>query len=304
MTLLAEKFNMCSTFMVRKSANLKHFNISTLVAILQITLVVFIGQQLSIMTWQMFPGGNQDSARTPSSVSTPSVARSQNNSKNQLAALSSLHLFGTVQKQAPQKVAAPTTVPVSRLAAKITGLVASSNPKQSLVIIRSGSSDNTYTTGDMLKGTRYRIETIYPDRVIISNGTKLESLLMYPDDEKIKTTQVIRMAPQGSPQDTQRNIGTLAKMLREKPSSWSEIVTISPVRANGKLQGYRVNPARNRQYFDQLGLKPNDIATAINGYDLTNNSEALKIISQLPTLEQVSLTIERDGQRFEVDLSA
>ena len=81
-------------------------------------------------------------------------------------------------------------------------------------------------------------------------------------------------------------------------------MTISPVRRDGELQGYRVNPAQYPDYFTQLGLKANDMAVAINGYDLTDTNEAMKVIGQLSSMNQISLTIERDGQRFEIDLSS
>ncbi len=233
-------------------------------------------------------------------IKAPILAAPDTDSTNPLASLESLQLFG--KPPAPQQVQAPVPedVPVSRLAVRITGLVASSNPEESLVIIRSGATDSTYRPGEMLKGTRAKVETIYADRVIIRNGERYESLLMYPDEAQkipVRTASTINASKSNA-------ITDIRKKLLDKPESWTEVVTISPVRRDGALQGYRVNPARYPEHFAQLGLKPDDMAVAINGYDLTNTTEAMKVMGQLSSMSQISLTIERNGQRFEIDLSS
>lgn len=307
MTSLTDKISNYGSLLTHNPTSFRFLNTRTFVTICQLILVIFLARQLALITWQILPDNNRDAAGPVFSRSLSSIQQriqKEGPHSDPLAQLDSLHLFGQPPKA--QQIAAPVpeAVPVSRLAVKITGLVASTIPEQSLAIIRSGSTDSTYRPGDTLKGTQARIERIYPDRVIIRNGVRFESLLMYPDEAQKKTHTIVS-APQ---QQKVRVSNDLRKRLQEKPSSWTDIVSISPVRENGELQGYRINPSRDPKQFEQLGLKPNDMAVAINGYDLTNTREALKIISQLSnpkvTLDQVSLTIERDGQRFEVDLSS
>ena len=263
----------------------------------QVTLIILLARQLAIITWQLLPD-NPPGYSTTQSIRTQIPAAQNTLSNNPLSSLENLQLFG--KPPAPQQAPAPEDVPVSRLAVRITGLVASSNPDESLVIIRSGSSDATYRPGDTLKGTRAKVDRIYADRVIIRNGERYESLLMYPDEARKSPATSKNRSKSGTVADIRRK-------LLDKPDSWAEIVTISPVRRDGELQGYRVNPARYPDYFTQLGLKANDMAVAINGYDLTDTSEAMEameVIGQLSSMNQISLTIERDGQRFEIDLSS
>ena len=277
----------------------KKANINLLIIICQIFFAIIIGQQLALITWQLLP------EKTPATATRLAqktvIASSQNKfSAGSLAQLDSLHLFGRPAKTETVKTFAPESAPVSRLAAKITGLVASTSPANSLAIIRVNSSDQTYRVGDTIQGTKARLESIYPDRVILSNGERYESLLMYPDE-----TQKNRVNHTVSGNAARKNtVAQLRTKILQKPNSWSDIVTISPVRKDNELLGYRVNPAQSPEQFALLGLKPNDMAVAINGYDLTNTSEALKIMGQLSSLIDITLTIKRDGQRFEIDLSS
>ncbi len=303
MTSLTDKISNHGSFFPHKPTSFRFLNTRILVTICQVILIIFLAHQLALITWQIIPEKNRDIVSPAFNQSMGSMQQKSSKS-DPLAQLNSLYLFGQPPKA--QQIAAPVpeAVPVSRLAVKITGLVASTDPEKSLAIIRTGSTDSTYRPGDTLKGTQARIESIYPDRVIIRNGAGFESLLMYPDEAQKKPQTLSTFSHKLPQQQKIRVSNDLRKRLQEKPSSWTEIVSISPVREDGEIRGYRVNPSRHPKLFEQLGLKPNDMAIAINGYDLTNTSEALKIISQLPTLDQVSLTIERDGQRFEVDLSS
>ncbi|MBO9495168.1 type II secretion system protein GspC [Thalassotalea sp. G20_0] len=273
------------------------FRLHHLRTLCQAILIILLARQLAMITWQLLPD-NPTGHSTVQSIKAQIPAAQTTASNNPLSSLENLLLFG--KPPAPQQTPVPEDVPVSRLAVRITGLVASSNPDESLVIIRSGSSDTTYRPGDTLKGTQAKVDTIYADRVIIRNGERYESLLMYPDEAR--KSPAIQTTSETRPKS--RAVADIRRKLQDKPESWAEIVTISPVRRDGKLQGYRVNPAKYPDYFSQLGLKANDMAVAINGYDLTDTSEAMKVIGQLSSMTQLSLTIERDGQRFEIDLSS
>ena len=299
MTSLNNTISSHGSVIARQLTSFRFLKLHHLRTLCQIILIVLLARQLAIITWQLLPDNTLEQSTVQSIRAQIPAARNTSNI-NPLSSLESLQLFG--KPPAPQQVQAPAPedVPVSRLAVRITGLVASNNPDESLVIIRSGSTDATYRPGETLKGTRAKVDTIYADRVIIRNGERYESLLMYPDEARkspaIRTTTINRSKSSA--------VADIRRKLQDKPDSWAEIVTISPVRRDGELQGYRVNPAQYPDYFTQLGLKSNDMAVAINGYDLTDTNEAMKVIGQLSSMNQISLTIERDGQRFEIDLSS
>jgi general secretion pathway protein C len=42
---------------------------------------------------------------------------------------------------------------------------------------------------------------------------------------------------------------------------------------------------------------------SINGYDLTDNEQAMQMLSELPEQTELTLTVERDGQLHQVFIS-
>ena len=257
----------------------------------QIILVIILAKQLALLTWQLVPVEESDS-HWQASQQTANLKQQA----NPYSTLTALHLFGQPPVEEKAQKQAPDKVPVSRLAARISGIVSSSNPSRSLAIIKVGGSDKTYRIGETLKGTRAKVHEIYPDRVILVNGNRFESLLMYPDEANRKPRPAARPQPTSVKQAIAR--------VRSNPASLTDIVSISPVQTNGELQGYRITPTRHPELFKQLGLKPGDLAVAINGHDLTDQAEAMKILTSLPGLNQISLTVEREGQQYQIDISS
>jgi general secretion pathway protein C len=62
------------------------------------------------------------------------------------------------------------------------------------------------------------------------------------------------------------------------------------------MQGYRVYPGRDRRQFAALGLRPGDLIKDVDGAALTNPQQAAEIFQGLGDKEQVSVTVERNGQ--------
>jgi len=75
-----------------------------------------------------------------------------------------------------------------------------------------------------------------------------------------------------------------------------------PVQEQGKLTGYRIYPAGNAPAFAQLGLHPGDVVTAVNGIPLTDPAQSMRILSALKTSEQITVTLQRNGQSQTVPL--
>ena len=63
------------------------------------------------------------------------------------------------------------------------------------------------------------------------------------------------------------------------------------------MRGYRVYPGRDRKHFTELGLRPGDLIKDIDGAALTNPQQASQVFQSLGDKQQVSVTVERNGQR-------
>ncbi len=70
----------------------------------------------------------------------------------------------------------------------------------------------------------------------------------------------------------------------------------SPVSKQGQLTGFRITPGRNAALFQQTGLRPGDIVTAINGTPLNSNASSMQAMQGLMTSSSAELTVSRAGQ--------
>ena len=260
-------------------------------------LAVFCYQS-ALLTWQLWPT-KSDSATSWQ----PVFGRGGNQIKSyELNTLRNLHLFGKqqIEKQAPvvvQNIDAPKT----RLRLILAGLVASSEPSLALAIIELKGKQETYGIDDDIGETNAVLKQVLVDRIIIEYRGNLETLML--DGEEFTRETSGQQPHNESSSKAPRDLSNLRKDLLANPASITDYVRISPVRTNGKLAGYRVNPGKNRELFKEVGLKPNDLAVSLNGYDLTDTRQAMEVAKQLKDLTEMSLTVERDGQLHSIYLS-
>ena len=65
-------------------------------------------------------------------------------------------------------------------------------------------------------------------------------------------------------------------------------------------KGIQLNSGKNPDLFRDAGFQNGDLAVAINGYDLTDMEQAMLASQELSEQKQVSIEIERDGERMEL----
>ena len=262
-----------------------------MVSLIEISLVILLAQQLASLSWQILDRSEQlDPWKPEATASTTSIQE-----HSPYPQLANMHLFGKEPVQvnlSEEALPDPNSVPRSRLSARVTGILASSIPANALAVIKSGRQERTYRIGETLQGTNAEIIDIYPDRVIVLNRSQHEALLLYPDNADQK---VVRR-PSGQ-------LAGVRQQLISNPASITEYVRISPFLRDGRLAGYQLNPGSRPQLFSTAGLQVNDLAVNLNGFDLTNNSEAMQLMQTLPSLTQISLTIERDGRPHEINIT-
>ena len=89
---------------------------------------------------------------------------------------------------------------------------------------------------------------------------------------------------------------SIQAVVAQNVSKLADIIRPTPYFVNGQQSGYRVYPGRNRQQFAALGLRPGDLIKDIDGQSLTDPTRAMQIFQSLGTSEQVTVTVERNGQ--------
>ena len=268
--------------------------------VVTLILSVLVAWQAAGLVWMMVPGTEAgDPVATPASMpSSSNVAGSQTN----VAAIAAAHLFG----EADAEDAAPVELlPEDDLADTrqvnlvLRGTVASRQEEFSVAVIsNSGSEDKVYGIGDQISsGTT--LHAVYADRVVLNEGGVLTNLRLPREFAEVQVSNPVRRQTQ----TTRQANNNLQAAVASNISNLSEVVRFSPWMQNGKPAGFRVYPGRDRQAFQKLGLRPGDIVKEIDGQTLNDQAAALQIFQSLGQAQQVTVTVERDGQPQSMVLS-
>lgn len=270
---------------------------------LLVVLGIAVAYLLATLTLRLLPSSHSKGQWEPPK------ANQQAAKQRDISALQAMKLFGDAK--APAAVKQTTTnAPKTKLNVKLTGVVASSEPTRGSAIIESKGAQATYGIDDRIDGTRAVIKEIYPDRVIISNAGATETLQL--DDAYAKSTFATNrpaskrdskrksVKPSGNPKlkeaiESVRSSGSSA----DKLAKLTDYVKISPVRDGKELKGFRINPGVDKELFQAVGLRANDLAVALNGYDLTDITQTAQVMEELNNMTDLSLTVERDGQLYD-----
>lgn len=263
--------------------------------LVSILLVLAIARVLAGLTWALLPAPH---SATPI-YNGKTDAAPPNFDINKLI---DQHLFGAAQTHG---TATPSNAPETTLDLTLNGIAADPRQPVSRAIITSGGKQETYGVGAQLPGGAV-IKQILPDQVLLNLNGHIESLRLPKSTGSessdsssssslaVSMPQSISQSPTGPPPD---NLGQLRHQVMQHPERLLDVVRAMPVMENGKFAGYRVYPAGNPRLFEQMGLKPGDIVTAVNGISLDNPADSMRILGKLKTSDQVSVTFTRNGQQ-------
>ncbi|GGD76890.1 type II secretion system protein GspC [Lacimicrobium alkaliphilum] len=267
--------------------------IKIVVVLLSLYLLAFAAE----LTWKLIPEPDATSQQVEMVSRTQAV-----NADNSLDIdkIQQLHLFGKPQAERPvQRVV--ENAPQTNLNLTLTGLVASDIPRQGAAIIENRNQQNTYGVGEKVDGTNVVVKEVLIDRIIIQNGSRMETLMLDGVDFKKGRAVLTPSNPQPQPQRTSpRQLSEQAvsatQELMSQPANFTDYIAISQHMAEGELKGYRVSPGKKPALFNAVGLQANDIVTEINGLDLTDIQQSMEAMSMLRETDSLQLTVDRDGE--------
>jgi len=275
-----------------KSLNLNTANLTRLNQILPpvitVLLIIACSYTLSQITWSLIPDEQQQSA--PGSHKQNNRAKKQTKSYQEIV---DAHLFGTFQQTATK--ATKTDAPETRLNLVLKGVLATNPMEYGSAIIsigKNGKEDN-YAPGDKVSSATVR--EIHADRVILERGGKLETLRMPKDT----ASKLIKSSPgatrTAAPSSPGAVLSDIRKKILKNPTSFGKFAIPVPVKENGVVRGYRLQPQGDRSLFDAVGLDPSDVIVAINGVELNNPAKGLKALRSLQRAKSIDLTVLRNG---------
>jgi len=259
-------------------------------------LVVVIAWQLARMIWMLVPGSSiGDIVALPDSLPESTTAMQ---STTDVRSIADSHIFGTadVEDSGPLLIAEEDADLADTRLVNLTlnGTVASEIPNYSVAIISDGGKDQeVYIIGDSV-GNNATLHAVYPDRVVLNEKGVLTNLKLPREFKNVPVANVRRSTT--TTRQKPDNSQSIQAVVTQNLTKLTDVIRPTPYRVDGKQVGFRVYPGRDRRKFAALGLRPGDIIKDIDGQELTDVSRAMQIFQSLGTSEQVSVTVERDGE--------
>ena len=275
-------------------------SLQSITRLLTYLLVVILAWVLGRLVWSIIEPSPVVARWQPLAVTV-------NTSQQQLPVneLLSLNLFGRYQENSAPILTKPVKqdAPQTQLRLTLVGVVANSTPSKALAVVTNNGKQNTYGINEVIDNTRATLIAVYNDRVIIRNNGRDETLML--EGLKFTKPSVTAAESQRNTVQTNSNTAELAKIKQEilsEPQTLFSYIRLSQVKKDGQIEGYRVNPGKNRILFDQVGLKANDLAVSINGNSLTDPAIMAKLWGELSSATDFTLTVERDGQLHDIHI--
>jgi general secretion pathway protein C len=98
--------------------------------------------------------------------------------------------------------------------------------------------------------------------------------------------------------DTSERLQSLRQNLGRNPNSLFGLVRTIPKKDDhGKMIGYTLQPGREPELFEQMGLKPGDIVTRLNDISLDNLASGMQALKSAQSGDTVSMTVLRGNQQ-------
>jgi general secretion pathway protein C len=297
-----------------------------------ILLIVFVAYQCAKLTWSLL---ESDIEVIRPTVKTNLSSSQPKNAPINISSIVSAHIFGEKQIKKPTKPVEAVVNKIDEAALKETslnikihGISASDNPKWASAILSSNGKQDSYHIGDTIPGSsRAILYEIKPDKVIIDRGNnKYETLHLA--DTKFSTVAIDDSPPEPDPnsavpdkyrgitapnksgkpelvdrrsdKDLAKKLSGYRNQLISAPGSLSNLMRITTVKQNGMIAGYRVRPGRDRAFFKSMGLRRNDIVTAVNGVSMSDPSTSLTLLDTLSTAKEVEVTVKRGSKEMKI----
>jgi general secretion pathway protein C len=258
-------------------------------------LVIAIAWQIARIIWMLVPGpAAGDGIQVPATIPSARVQAAASD----IQAIVASHMFGLADEESVDVTPAPVeddNLSDTRLTnLLLKGTVASDIAEFSVAIIADGNNEEKVYAIDDPIGSGAKLHAVYADRVVLNENGVLTNLKLpreFSEGAPVQTRRTTNRVRQTS-NDSQ----SIQAIVSQNLTKLSDVIRPTPYFVNGQQSGYRVYPGRDRQQFSSLGLRPGDLIKDIDGQSLTDPTQAMQIFQSLGTADQVTVTVERNGQ--------
>lgn len=190
---------------------------------------------------------------------------------------------------------------------KLLGLY---NSKEMIVVtVEKGRKTTVLTKGEDIDG--FVLSSAGKDYAIFKKSAEEFKLSLRNDKKtlnrikhqaKIKrpslTTSSSNIVDDGGVKHIPRTL--LTSYTKDMDKIWKDIA-IMKHQTNGKLDGYKINYVKKGSDFEKLGVIKGDILVEINAEPLTSLSAAMNFFKEINNIENLTLTVIRNGKREDIE---
>jgi general secretion pathway protein C len=267
------------------------------IRVVNLLLIIWIAWLLATTTWQLLE------KQEPAETALPEVVplTPQSSQQEQLVRqLPNWHIFGEVAPEVePVKTVVPVDAPDTRLKLSLRGTFSSVDSALARAIIADErGNEEMYAVGDILPGNA-ELSEIQTDKVILLRGGRYEVLRLPRDTIAGNEAVATISATTASRSDTtSERLQALRQTLQQNPRSLFGLVRTIPKKDDqGKMIGYILQPGREPELFEQMGLRPGDVVTRINDVNLDNLASGMQALRSVQGGDTVSMTVLRGDQQ-------
>ncbi len=288
---------------------------------------------LSRLVWALLPGADSSvPADTVVLNPVPSRGAASGADSIDIDRLRAWHLFGEAGAEAEVAVVEEVATAASdregiekgaretRLDLKLRGILASTEAGQGHAIIEHKSRQDVYAVEDKLPVSgQVVLAKVMPGQVVLDNAGTYELLVLFEGSNlgtQLTSTpgSAVKRRPSRGGGATEQidkrsdpQATALAQSYRDRlyqnPQSLAEVVSVSAVREDGELLGYRIGPGKDPGQFEQLGFKPGDLVTGINGIALNDPANTMRLYQAMRSASEAVFELQRKEKKLTVSVS-
>jgi len=269
--------------------------LSYLPLLLAIVLIPILAWQLANLYWFFKTPVTTAPIVTESNTPTETISVRQYD----VGAIKNANLFGRFQA-VQETVVAPIQEdePETALNLTLNGTLVSTNENDSLAIITKDNDEKVYRINDELQ-SNITVAAIRAEQVVINNRGRNEALNL-PKETTSNNSNRRNNATRRPPSRQANQLANKLKQdLANNPSKITDIIRIKKGKLSSGIEGFRIYAGKERQKFNQLGLKAGDFVTAVNGMPVAEQNP-FQLIQTLNSAPYINLSINRNGQPTEI----
>lgn len=265
---------------------------------INVLLVVWIAWTLATLTWRVV--GEPEPLDSKPVVAASPVKPELDPDRQMIREMAKWHMLGVVSREVSVvQTAVPAEAPDTRLKLVLRGAFASDDRKLARAIIADPrGQEEHYSVGDKLPGNA-ELSEVHPDRVILKRGGRFETLRLPEERSGGGTRAASRNVTRSVNRQTRpaQRLKSLRQDLKRNPKSLYGLVRATPKKDEaGNMVGYTLQPGRDPQLFETMGLQNGDVVTGINEVKLDSLANGMKALKSAEAGNTVTMTVLRNEQ--------